>query len=106
MADGGVKCILAVSSFLAVLRKYSNRAIAALHSLAVDFLGNPCSLAEILEERDSHVAEICRGALRSQVAGLKVAVVEAVKEEIHQIRHHCLGALGFQQLHNVVVGQR
>ena len=38
--------------------------------------------------------------------GLKVAVVEGIQQEIHQIRHNCLGALGFQQLHNVVVGQR
>ena len=37
------------------------------------------------------------------IVGFEVAVVEAVKQEIKQIRHYSLGTLGFQKLYHVVV---
>ena len=58
------------------------------------FESNSCGLSHVLEKGDRHVAEVCRGALHSQVICLEVAVVEAVKQEIHEIRHYRLSALG------------
>ncbi len=37
---------------------------------------------------------------------LEVSVVEAVQQEIQQIRTDCLGALGLQKLYQIVVGKR
>ena len=59
--------------------------------------------AEILQQGDSHVAQMCGGALAAQIVSFEVAVVEAVKQKIEQIRHYCLGTLGFQKLYHVVV---
>ena len=36
---------------------------------------------------------------------LVIAVVHAVVQEVHQIRHHGLRAFGFQQIHQMVIGQ-
>ena len=59
--------------------------------------------AEILQQGDSHVAQVCGGTLAAQIVGFEVAVVEAVKQEIKQIRHYSFGTLGFQKLYHVVV---
>ena len=59
--------------------------------------------AEILQQGDSHIAQVCGGALAAQIVSFEVAVVEAVKQKIEQIRHYCLGTLGFQKLYHMVV---
>ena len=57
----------------------------------------PGGPAEILQQGDAQVAQPCGGALAAQVIRLEVAVVEAVQQEIHQVRHHGLGPLGLKQ---------
>ena len=70
------------------------------------FESNSCGLSHVLQKGDRHVAEMRRGALHSQVICLEVAVVEAVKQEIHEIRHNSFRTFRLQELHDVVVGGR
>ena len=58
------------------------------------FESNSCGLSHVLEKGDRHVAEMRCGALCAEVICLEVAVVETVKQEIHEIRHYRLSALG------------
>ena len=67
------------------------------------FPGGP---AEIFEQRNAHIAKICGRALSAQVICFKVAVVEAVEQEVQQIRHYGLCALCLQQFHYMVIGKR
>ena len=68
------------------------------------FQGDPRRLAEILQKGDRRIAEPGGGVLRPQMTGLEIAVVEAVQQKVHEIRHHGLSPFGFQKLHDVVVG--
>ena len=36
---------------------------------------------------------------------LVIAIVHAIVQKVHQVRHHGLRALGFQQIHQMVIGQ-
>ena len=44
--------------------------------------------------------------LRTQIFGLEVLVVEAVEQEVQQIRHDSLSTFGFQKFYQMVVGSR
>ena len=65
-----------------------------------------CGLSEVLKQGDSEVAQAGGGLLSTEVICLEVAVVEAVQQEIHQIRHHSFCAFRFKQLDDVVVCER
>ena len=64
------------------------------------------SLTEILEERNSHVAQMSGRLLGTQILSLEVIVVEAIQKEIHQIRHNSLCTFRFKQIDDVVIGHR
>ena len=66
-----------------------------------------CSgFAELFHQFDSHVCNGGRRFFHTQFFCLEIAVVEAVKQEVNEIRHNSLCTLGFQKFHQMVVGSR
>ena len=55
-----------------------------------------CSFAEVFQQGDSQIAQAGGGTLAAKVVCFEVAVVEAVQQKVHKIRHHSFGSLGFQ----------
>ena len=57
----------------------------------------------MLKERYGCISDDCAFVCLAQIFIFVITVVEAVHEEIKQIRHYSLGTLGFQKLYHVVV---
>ena len=66
----------------------------------------PGRLPEVLQQLDGGVAQGLALPAGPQILILEVLVVEAVEQEVHEIRHDGLGTLALQELHDLVVGQR
>lgn len=54
---------------------------------------------------NSRIAQPGSGLLLAQMLCLEIVVVEAVKQEVHQIRHHGFRSFGFQKLYDMVICQ-
>ena len=68
--------------------------------------GLPCGLPEELKQRDRRIAERLALPAGTQILILEILVVEAVEQEVHEIRHDGLRPLALEQLHDMVVRER
>lgn len=63
-------------------------------------------LSEEFQHLYADITEAGGGGFGSQVFCLEIAVIEAVEQEIQQIRHYGLRTFRFQQLHEIIIGKR
>ena len=66
----------------------------------------PRGLPEELQQRDRGIAERLALPAGTQILVFKILVVEAVEQEVHEIRHDSLRPLTLEQLHDMVVRKR
>lgn len=81
MCAGAVKCLLFVNSSLA-------------------------AAAQPLKEIDAQTADLLGLLAHAEIVCFKARIVEAVEQEIGQIRYNGLCTLGFEKLHQMIVGSR
>ena len=62
--------------------------------------------AELFHQFDSHVGNGGRRFFHTQFFCFEIAVVEAVEQEVNEIRHNSLCTFGFQKFNQMVVGSR
>ena len=65
-----------------------------------------CSAAQPLKEIDAQTADLLGLLAHAEIVCFKARIVEAVEQEIGQIRYDCLCALGFEKLHQMIVCSR
>ena len=65
-----------------------------------------CSAAQPLKEIDAQTADLLGLLAHAEIVCFKARIVEAVEQEIGQIRYDSLCTLGFEKLHQMIVGSR
>ena len=65
-----------------------------------------CRAPQPVDQLNARISEHRRALLESKVLYLEIRIVEAIAEEIDQIRHNRLGAFAFEKLRQMVIGRR